>query len=115
MHDPKGYVYNNMLDAQVDAIGSAIVALGSGNRTVKITISESGWPSKGESGETAATPDNAKTHNTRLVERAQSSKGTPMSPKENIQKFVFALFNENKKEGGVSERSFGMFNGDGSN
>jgi hypothetical protein len=38
-----------------------------------------------------------------------------MSPKENIQKFVFALFNENKKEGGVSERSFGMFNGDGSN
>ncbi|KAL3593100.1 hypothetical protein D5086_011740 [Populus alba] len=49
-------------------------------------------------GETAATPDNAKTHNTRLVERAQSSKGTPTSLKENIQKFVFALFNE--KEGG---------------
>ena len=71
-------------------------------------------PSKGESGETAATPDNAKTHNTRLVERAQSSKGTPMSLEENIQKFVFALFNENKKVGGVSERSFGVFDGDGS-
>ncbi|CAK7346001.1 unnamed protein product [Dovyalis caffra] len=114
VHDPKGYVYHNMLDAQVDAVRSAVVALGFGNRTVKITISESGWPSKGESGDTAATPDHAKTYNTRLVERAQSSKGTPMSPKESIEIFVFALFNENKKEGGVSERNFGIFNGDGS-
>nr|TKS03136.1 hypothetical protein D5086_0000151330 [Populus alba] len=36
------FAYRDNRDAQVDAIGSAIVALGSGNRTVKITISESG-------------------------------------------------------------------------
>jgi exo-beta-1,3-glucanase (GH17 family) len=114
VRDPKGYVYSNMLDAQVDAVRSAIIALGFGNRTVEMTISESGWPSKGESGDDAATPENAKTYNTRLIERAQSNKGTPMSPKKNIEIFVFALFNENKKEGGVSERNFGMFNGDGS-
>lgn len=111
VHDPKGYVYTNMLDAQIDAVRTAINGLGFGNRSIKITVSESGWPSKGDS---AATPENAKTYNTRLIERAQSNKGTPMRPKETIEVFVFALFNENKKEGGVSERNFGIFNGDGS-
>ncbi|KAJ9186316.1 hypothetical protein P3X46_001903 [Hevea brasiliensis] len=114
VRDPMGYIYNNMLDAQIDAVRSAINALGYGNQTVKITVSESGWPSKGDPGDTAATPDNAKTYNTRLIQRAQSNKGTPMKPKDNIEIFVFALFNENKKDGGVSERNFGIFNGDGS-
>ncbi|OIT24905.1 PREDICTED: glucan endo-1,3-beta-glucosidase 12-like [Nicotiana attenuata] len=114
VRDPKGYVYTNMLDAQIDAIRSAVNALGFGNRTIKIMVSESGWPSKGDKGETAATADNARTYNARLVERAQSNKGTPMSPKDNIDIFVFALFNENKKQGGTSERNFGIFNGDGS-
>ncbi|XP_071690005.1 glucan endo-1,3-beta-glucosidase 12-like [Rutidosis leptorrhynchoides] len=114
VHDPKGYVYTNMLDAQIDAIRSAIVSLGFGNRNVGITVSESGWPSKGESGETAASPDNAKAYNSRLITKAQSNKGTPMKPNEKIEIFLFALFNENKKQGGASERNFGLFNGDGS-
>ncbi|KAG6704552.1 hypothetical protein I3842_07G138600 [Carya illinoinensis] len=114
VRDPKGYVYGNMLDAQIDAIRSAITALGFGNRTIEITVSESGWPSKGDHGDIAATPQNAKTYNTRLIERAQSYRGTPMKPKDKIEIFVFALFNENKKEGSVSERNFGIFNGDGS-
>ena len=114
VHDPKGYVYNNMLDAQIDAVRSAIGALGFGNRSIEITVSESGWPSKGNPGDDAATPQNAKMYNTRLVERAQSNKGTPMKPKDHIDIFVFALFNENKKEGDESERNFGIFNGDGS-
>ncbi|QHN93109.1 hypothetical protein HN51_051891 [Arachis hypogaea] len=111
VHDPKGYVYSNMLDAQIDAVRSAIDALGFGNRSLEITVSESGWPSKGDN---AATPQNAKIYNTRLIERAQSNKGTPMKPKDRIEIFVFALFNENKKEGDESERNFGIFNGDGS-
>ncbi|XP_057489843.1 glucan endo-1,3-beta-glucosidase 12-like [Actinidia eriantha] len=114
VHDPKGYVYTTMLDAQIDAVRSAINSLGFGNRTVQITVSESGWPSKGDAGEIAATPENARTYNTRLIERAQSNKGTPMKPKDKIEIFVFALFNENKKQGVSSERNFGIFNGDGS-
>ncbi|CAI9296350.1 unnamed protein product [Lactuca saligna] len=114
VHDPSGYVYTNMLDAQIDAIRSAIASLGFGNRSIHITVSESGWPSKGEPDETAASPDNAKTYNTRLITKAQSNKGTPMKPNDKIDIFVFALFNENKKEGGASERNFGLFNGDGS-
>lgn len=114
VHDPKGYTYTNMLDAQIDAVRSAIVALGFGNRSIQVTVSESGWPSKGEKGDAAATPENARTYNTRLIERAQANRGTPMSPKDKVEVFVFALFNENKKPGGVTERNFGMFNGDGS-
>ena len=114
VRDPKGYLYYNMLDAQIDAVRSAINALGFGNRTVKITVSESGWPSKGDTGDIAATKENAKTYNTRLIERAQSSKGTPMKPRDKIDIFVFSLFNENKKKGGTTERNFGIFNGDGS-
>ncbi|GKV44426.1 hypothetical protein SLEP1_g51611 [Rubroshorea leprosula] len=76
VHDPKGYIYNNMLDAQIDAIRLAINALGFGNQTIEITVSESGWPSKGAPGDAAATPDNAKKYKTRLIERVQSNKGT---------------------------------------
>ncbi|KAJ4963735.1 hypothetical protein NE237_023674 [Protea cynaroides] len=112
--DPKGYVYTNMLDAQIDAVRSAINALGFGNRSIDITVSESGWPSKGEPGDTAATSENAKTYNTRLIERAESNRGTPMRTTDVVEVFVFALFNENQKKGGVSERNFGIFNGDGS-
>ncbi|KAL3736468.1 hypothetical protein ACJRO7_025416 [Eucalyptus globulus] len=114
VRDPKGYVYTNMLDAQIDAVRSAIGALGFGNRSIEITVSESGWPSKGEDGDKAATPENARTYNTRLIERAQANRGTPMRKEERVEIFVFALFNENKKEGGVSERNFGLFAGDGS-
>ncbi|XP_061372796.1 glucan endo-1,3-beta-glucosidase 12-like [Gastrolobium bilobum] len=115
IHDPKGYVYNNMLDAQIDGVRSAIIALGYGNRSIEITVSESGWPSKGNPDDSAATLQNAKIYNTRLIERAQySNRGTPMKPKDHIDIFVFALFNENKKEGDASERNFGIFNGDGS-
>ncbi|XP_030441630.2 glucan endo-1,3-beta-D-glucosidase-like isoform X1 [Syzygium oleosum] len=114
VRDPKGYVYTNMLDAQIDAVRSAIGALGFGNRSIEITVSESGWPSKGEDGDRAATPENARAYNTRLIERAQANRGTPMKAEERVEIFVFALFNENKKQGGVAERNFGLFNGDGS-
>ncbi|XP_065880547.1 glucan endo-1,3-beta-glucosidase 12-like [Euphorbia lathyris] len=114
VRDPSGYVYNNMLDAQIDAVRSAITALGFGNRSLPITVSESGWPSKGDSGDRVASPENAKTYNTRLIERAQSGTGTPLKPKDKVEIYVFALFNENKKDGDASERNFGIFNGDGS-
>ncbi|GKV33440.1 hypothetical protein SLEP1_g41957 [Rubroshorea leprosula] len=66
VHDPKGYIYNNMLDAQIDAIRLAINTLGFGNQTIEITVSESGWPSKGAPGDSTAMPDNAKKYNTWL-------------------------------------------------
>ncbi|WCJ44737.1 Glucan endo-1 3-beta-glucosidase [Euphorbia peplus] len=114
VRDPSGNVYGNMLDAQIDAVRSAISALGFGNRSLEITVSESGWPSKADAGDRVATPENAKTYNTRLIERAQSGTGTPLKPKDKVEIYVFALFNENKKDGGESERNFGIFNGDGS-
>ncbi|XP_068640429.1 glucan endo-1,3-beta-glucosidase 12-like [Aristolochia californica] len=110
VHDPKGYVYTNMLDAQIDAVRSAIKSLGAGNRTVGITVSESGWPSRGD---VAATSEKAKMYNSRLIARGDAHVGTPMAPREKVDVFVFSLFNENQKEGEASERSFGLFNADG--
>lgn len=56
----------------------------------------------------------ARTYNAGLMERGVRKKGTPMKPEDRIEVFVFALFNENKKEGETSERNFGISNGDGS-
>ncbi|KAK6129072.1 hypothetical protein DH2020_037185 [Rehmannia glutinosa] len=36
--DPKGYTYNNLLDAQIDAVRSAIGSLGFANRSIKIIV-----------------------------------------------------------------------------
>ncbi|XP_057769905.1 glucan endo-1,3-beta-glucosidase-like [Salvia miltiorrhiza] len=106
-----GLTYTNMLDAQIDAVRSAVGSLGFANRSVRMAVSESGWPSRGGP---AATPENARTYNARLVERAQWKKGTPMKPNEGVEIFIFGLFNENEKGGGESERNFGIFNSDGS-
>lgn len=91
VQDPKGYVYSNLLDAQIDAVRSAIGALGFEDRSVKIVVSESGWPSRGEPNDKAATPENARTYNTRLIERAQSGLGTPMNPKVNSTYVILDL------------------------
>ncbi|KAG6405853.1 hypothetical protein SASPL_133447 [Salvia splendens] len=72
-----------------------------GGAFLGVAVSESGWPSKGDP---AATLENARKYNARLVEKVQSSKGTPKKPTETIEIFLFALFNE---EGGESERNFG--------
>ncbi|KMZ69937.1 Beta-1,3-endoglucanase, family GH17 [Zostera marina] len=49
--------YNNMLYAQIDSVYYAIKAMGHGD--VDVRISETGWPSKGDSDEPGATPENA--------------------------------------------------------
>ncbi|KAG9442552.1 hypothetical protein H6P81_018406 [Aristolochia fimbriata] len=109
VHDPKGYIYTNMLDAQIDAVRAAIVSL---NRTggVRVAVSESGWPSRGGA---FATPENARAYNMRLISRGEARAGTPMAPESNVDVFVFSLFNEDKKEGDPTERGFGLFNADG--
>eukprot|EP00268_Persea_americana_P030543 TRINITY_DN2957_c0_g1_i1.p1 TRINITY_DN2957_c0_g1~~TRINITY_DN2957_c0_g1_i1.p1 ORF type:complete len:424 (-),score=15.01 TRINITY_DN2957_c0_g1_i1:384-1655(-) len=103
--------YENMLFAQIDAVYSALAAVGHGKLAVQ--ISETGWPSKGDEDEAGATPENAKKYNGNLMKVLMTKKGTPMRPSGGLDVYVFALFNENLKPGPTSERNYGLFKPDG--
>jgi exo-beta-1,3-glucanase (GH17 family) len=103
--------YDNMLFAQIDAVYSALGQLGF--KKVPVHISETGWPSKGDTEEIGATPENAKKYNGNLMKLMAQKKGTPMKPNSPLNIYVFALFNENMKPGPTSERNYGLFKPDG--
>ncbi|KAL8128609.1 hypothetical protein V2J09_017764 [Rumex salicifolius] len=106
--DPNtGLLYTNMFDAQIDALYYALMALNF--RTIKIMVTETGWPSKGAPKETAATPDNAQTYNNNLIRHVINNTGTPAKPGEELDVYLFSLFNENRKPGIESERNWGLF------
>lgn len=106
--DPNtGLLYTNMFDAQIDALYFALMALNF--RTIKIMVTETGWPSKGSPKEKAATPDNAQTYNTNLIHHVINDTGTPARSGEELDVYIFSLFNENRKPGLESERNWGLF------
>jgi hypothetical protein len=96
-----------MFDAQIDAIYFALSGLNF--KTIKVMVTETGWPSKGSPKETAATPDNAQTYNTNLIRHVINETGTPAKPGEELDVYLFSLFNENRKPGLESERNWGLF------
>lgn len=103
--------YDNMLFAQIDAVYSALSAVG--YKKLPVQISETGWPSKGDADEIGATPENAKKYNANLIKLIAQKKGTPLRPNSDLNIYVFALFNENMKPGPTSERNYGLFKPDG--
>lgn len=103
--------YDNMLYAQIDAVYSAIKAMG--HTDIVVRISETGWPSKGDSNEAGATRDNAGIYNSNLLQRIAENQGTPARPSLPIDIYVFALFNEDLKPGPTSERNYGLYYPDG--
>lgn len=106
--DPKtGLHYTNLFDAQLDAFFSAMAALG--HPTLNITVTETGWPSKGDKNEVGAGLENAATYVANLVKHITSNVGTPLRPGASIDTYIFALFNENRKVGPTSERNYGLF------
>ncbi|XP_078158736.1 glucan endo-1,3-beta-glucosidase-like [Carex rostrata] len=92
--------YQNLFDAQVDALYSAMEKVGGSK--VGIVISESGWPSAGGTGTTVS---NAQKYNQNLINHV--GKGTPKRPTA-LETYIFAMFNENGKLEGV-EQNFGLF------
>ncbi|KAD4384610.1 hypothetical protein E3N88_24778 [Mikania micrantha] len=95
--------YRNLFDAMVDGVYSALEKVGGGS--VRIVVCESGWPSQGNGEFTSTTL--AQTYNQNLVRHALNS-GTPKKPGNNLDTYVFAIFNEDLKSPGI-EQNFGLF------
>ncbi|PKI73690.1 hypothetical protein CRG98_005931 [Punica granatum] len=100
--------YSNLLDAQLDAIYSAMEKLGVSG--VDLVVSESGWPSAGNGD--IATPELAGTYNRNFLKKFLAMEGTPKRPNTYLEGFIFAMFNEDQKPAGI-EQHFGLFNPDG--
>ncbi|KAK6149354.1 hypothetical protein DH2020_016879 [Rehmannia glutinosa] len=106
--DPNnGLLYKNLFEAQIDAVFAATAAVGFND--VKIVVSETGWPSKGDENEAGASTENAAAYNGNLVSRVLTGGGTPLRPDEPLNVYLFALFNEDQKPGATSERNYGLF------
>ncbi|KAJ7960822.1 Glucan endo-1,3-beta-glucosidase [Quillaja saponaria] len=102
-----GLRYYTLFEAQLDAVFAAMSALKYDD--VKIVVTETGWPSKGDKNEIGASKDNAASYNGNLVRRVLTGSGTPLRPTDPLNLFLFALFNEDEKTGPTSERNYGLF------
>lgn len=106
--DPvSGFTYNNLLDQMLDALAFAMNRLGYPG--IRIWISETGWPSAGDSDEIGATIENAAAYNRNLVRKITRGAGTPARPGYATRADIFALYNENEKPGPGTERNWGLF------
>ncbi|KAB2038307.1 hypothetical protein ES319_D03G136700v1 [Gossypium barbadense] len=96
-----------MFDAQLDSVFSAMKFLGFDD--VEIVIAETGWPSMGDSTQVGVDAKSAAEYNGNLIRHVISGAGTPLMPNRTFETYIFALFNEDFKEGPTCERNFGLF------
>ncbi|XP_057429950.1 glucan endo-1,3-beta-glucosidase 1-like [Lotus japonicus] len=110
MVDPNTLLhYTNVLDAMIDA---AYFSMKNLNVTdVVVLVTETGWPSKGDSNEPYATKENADTYNSNLIKHVFDRNGTPLHPETTSSVYVYELFNEDLRSRPVSEANWGLFYG----
>ncbi|TKY72171.1 Glucan endo-1,3-beta-glucosidase 1 [Spatholobus suberectus] len=110
MVDPNTLLhYTNLLDAMIDA---AYFSMKNLNVTdVVVLVTETGWPSKGDSKEPYATTSNAVTYNSNLIKHVLDRSGTPLHPETTSSVYIYELFNEDLRSPPVSEASWGLFYG----
>ncbi|KAL8255540.1 hypothetical protein R6Q59_030607 [Mikania micrantha] len=104
--------YDSMFDAMVDAAYNSISAYNIS--VIPIVVTETGWPWAGGENERDATMKNAETFNNNLIKRVLNDSGPPSQPTIPMNTYIYELFNEDKKPGPLSERSYGVYLSNGS-
>jgi hypothetical protein len=100
-----GVAYTNLFDIMLDSVDSAVKSLGLPE--IPVVVSEIGWPTRGDPGETAANLENARVFNQRLVEHLRRRWNK-------VPVYIFALFDEDQKTGNAVEKHWGLLYGNGS-
>ncbi|KAL2473460.1 Glucan endo-1 [Forsythia ovata] len=101
--------YTNVLDAMIDSVYFSMKNL---NVTdVVVLVTETGWPSKGDSKEPYATIDNSNTYNSNLIKHILDRSGTPLHPEFTSSVYIYELFNEDFRSPPISEAHWGLFYG----
>ncbi|XAR65659.1 Glucan endo-1,3-beta-D-glucosidase [Bertholletia excelsa] len=108
MVDPNTLLhYTNVYDAMIDAV---YFSMKNQNITdVVVLVTETGWPSKGDSKEPYATMDNADTFNSNLIKHVLDRTGTPLHTEITSSVYIYELFNEDLRSLPVSEANWGLF------
>lgn len=109
-----GLFYTNLLDQMLDSVIFAMSKLGF--PSIRLVISETGWPHSGDVGEDAgANAFNAAMYNRNLIKKitAKPPLGTPARPGVFIPTFIFSLYDENLKIGPGIERHWGLLHPNG--
>lgn len=102
--------YYNVFDASYDGLVSALT--GVGYPDMEVVVGEIGWPTDGA---VYANVTLAQKFNQQLVNHLENGVGTPLRPGK-LEAYLFGLLDENAKSTlpGNFERSWGLFNFDGS-
>ncbi|XP_059308825.1 glucan endo-1,3-beta-glucosidase 3-like isoform X1 [Lycium ferocissimum] len=110
--DPNTHLhYTNVFDTVVDAAYFSMSYLNFTN--IPIMVTESGWPSKGDSSEPDASLDNANTYNSNLIKHVLNNTGTPKHPGIAVSTYIYELYNEDLRPGSISEKNWGLFDSSG--
>ncbi|XP_004504325.1 glucan endo-1,3-beta-glucosidase 4 [Cicer arietinum] len=106
------YHYNSMFDAMVDATYYSIEALNF--KDIPIVVTETGWPWFGGANEPDATAENAETYNNNMIQRVLNGSGPPSQPNLPVNTYIYELFNEDNRNGPISEKNWGIVYTNGS-